>query len=129
MVSTESKSSSGLFPSSAGSVPLRHKINLEAVSKMHLTSNGCVAIRFKMLTYCVYAALLNLIDALPLKVTYNFETASTKEEVEFREEIAMHARKEDQIKDEKPNNSINSLIWFGICLLLLFVNVAEFLFH
>jgi len=96
---------------------------------MHFTSNGCVAIRFKMLTYCVYAALLNLIDALPLKVTYNFETASTKEEVEFREEIAMHARKEDQIKDEKPNNSINSLIWFGICLLLLFVNVAEFLFH
>jgi hypothetical protein len=41
----------------------------------------------------------------------------------------MHARKEDQLKDEKPNNSINSLIWFGICLLLLFVNVAEFLFH
>jgi hypothetical protein len=29
---------------------------------MHLTSNGCVAIRFKMLTYCVYAPLLNLID-------------------------------------------------------------------
>jgi hypothetical protein len=29
-----------------------------------------------MLTYCVYAALLNLIDALPLNVTYNFETAS-----------------------------------------------------
>jgi hypothetical protein len=29
-----------------------------------------------MLTYCVYAALLNLIDALPLNVIYNFETAS-----------------------------------------------------
>jgi hypothetical protein len=43
---------------------------------MHLTSNGCVAIRFKMLTYCVYAPLLNLIDALPLNVIYNFETAS-----------------------------------------------------
>jgi len=68
-------------------------VRLEAVSKMHLTSNGCVAIRFKVLTYCVYAALLNLIDALeaylnllrldmssrfagPLNVTYNFETAS-----------------------------------------------------
>ena len=44
---------------------------------MHLTSNRCVAIRFKMLTYCVYAALLNLIDALPLNPIYNFETASS----------------------------------------------------
>ena len=43
---------------------------------MHLTSNGCVAIRFKMLTYCVYAPLLNLIGAIPLNVIYNFETAS-----------------------------------------------------
>ena len=29
-----------------------------------------------MLTYCVYAALLNLIDALPLNAIYDFETAS-----------------------------------------------------
>jgi len=50
---------------------------IEAFSKMHLTSNGCVAIQFKLLTYCVYAALLNLIDALPLNAIYNFETAST----------------------------------------------------
>jgi hypothetical protein len=26
---------------------------------MHLTLNGCVAIRFNILTYCVYAPLLN----------------------------------------------------------------------
>ena len=31
---------------------------------MHLTPNGCVAIRFIMLTYWVYAPLLNLIDGL-----------------------------------------------------------------
>ena len=43
---------------------------------MHLTSNGCVAIRFKMLTYYVYAPLLNRIDALPLNVIYNFKIAS-----------------------------------------------------
>jgi hypothetical protein len=49
---------------------------LEAVSKLHLTSNGRVAIRFKVLTYYVYAPLLNLIGALPLNVIYNFETAS-----------------------------------------------------
>ena len=39
---------------------------------MHLTLNGCVAIRSKMLTYYVYAPLLNRIDALPLNVIYNF---------------------------------------------------------
>ena len=40
---------------------------------MHLTPNGCVAIRFKMLAYCrVYAPLLNRIDALPLNVIYYF---------------------------------------------------------
>jgi hypothetical protein len=60
---------------------------------MHLTSNGCVAIRFKMLTYYVYAPLLNRIDGLeaylillridmssrvagPLNAIYNFETDS-----------------------------------------------------
>ena len=47
----------------------------KAVLKMHLTLNGCVAIRFKMLTYCVYAPRLNQIDALPLNVTYIFKTA------------------------------------------------------
>ena len=31
---------------------------------------------FKILTYFVYAPLLNLIDALPLNAIYNFETAS-----------------------------------------------------
>jgi hypothetical protein len=44
---------------------------------MHLTPNGCVAIRFKMLTYSVYAPLLNRIDALPLDVSYIFEVASS----------------------------------------------------
>ena len=55
---------------------------------MHLTPNGCVAtqsmiqhlskfskvhpIWFKMLTYYVYAPLLNQIDALPLNVSYYF---------------------------------------------------------
>ena len=39
---------------------------------MHLAPNGCVAIRFKMLTYFVYAPLLNRIDALPLSVSYYF---------------------------------------------------------
>jgi hypothetical protein len=39
---------------------------------MHLSLNGCVAIRFKMLTYCVYALRLNRIDALPLNVIYYF---------------------------------------------------------
>jgi len=43
---------------------------------MHLWSNGGVAIRFEMLTHCVYAAFLNLIDTLPLNAIYNFETAS-----------------------------------------------------
>ena len=31
-----------------------------------------IAIRFKMLTYSVYALLLNRIDALPLNVIYYF---------------------------------------------------------
>jgi len=44
---------------------------------MHLASNGSVAIWFKMLTYYVYAPLLNQIGALPLNAIYNFETAST----------------------------------------------------
>jgi hypothetical protein len=39
---------------------------------MHLTPMGCVTIRFKMLTYSVYAPLLNRIDALPLDVIYYF---------------------------------------------------------
>jgi hypothetical protein len=39
---------------------------------MHLTLNGCVAIRFKMITYCAYAPRLNRIDALPLNVIYYF---------------------------------------------------------
>jgi len=39
---------------------------------MHLTPNGGVAIRFKMLTYYVYAPLLNRIDALPLNVSCYF---------------------------------------------------------
>ena len=43
---------------------------------MHLTLSGCVAIRFKMLAYCVYAPRLNRIDALSLNVIYNFETTS-----------------------------------------------------
>jgi len=43
---------------------------------MHLTPNGIVAIRFKMLTYFVYAPLLNQIDTSPLNVSYDFEIAS-----------------------------------------------------
>jgi hypothetical protein len=39
---------------------------------MHLTLNGYVAIQFKMLTYSVYAPLLNRIDALPLNMIYYF---------------------------------------------------------
>jgi hypothetical protein len=39
---------------------------------MHITLKGRVAIRFKMLTYCVYAPLLNRIGALPLSVIYYF---------------------------------------------------------
>jgi hypothetical protein len=52
---------------------------------------GRVAIRFKMLTYCVYAPLLNRIDALPLNAIYNSETASGKIEVRvqrFRVQIS-----------------------------------------
>ena len=45
---------------------------------MHITINGCVAIQFKMLTYYVYAPLLNRIDALPLNAIYNFEIASSR---------------------------------------------------
>ena len=36
----------------------------EMDSKSHLVSDGCVAICFQMLAYCVYAPLLNQIDAL-----------------------------------------------------------------
>ena len=43
---------------------------------MHVTLKGCVAIQFKMLTYYIYAPLLNRIDALPLNAIYNFETYS-----------------------------------------------------
>ena len=39
---------------------------------MHLTPKGCVAIRFKMLTYFVYAPLLNRIGAVPLNASYYF---------------------------------------------------------
>ncbi len=39
---------------------------------MHLTSNGCVAIWFAMLTYEMYAPLTNKIDALPLNIIYYF---------------------------------------------------------
>ena len=44
---------------------------------MHLTPNGCSAIRFKIFTCSVYAPLLNRIDALPLNVSYILEAAST----------------------------------------------------
>ncbi len=45
---------------------------LESISKMHFTSNGCVAICLKMLTYYVYAPLFYQIDALPLNANYYF---------------------------------------------------------
>ena len=41
------------------------KEEIKLVLKPYLMSDGCVAIRFKMLTYFVYAPLLNRIDALP----------------------------------------------------------------
>ena len=44
----------------------------KATLKMHFPSNDCVAIQFKMLTYYVYAPLLNCIDALPLNGNYYF---------------------------------------------------------
>jgi hypothetical protein len=50
----------------------------KAVSILYLAPNGSVPIRFKMLTYFVYAPLLNRIDALPLNAIYNFETASSE---------------------------------------------------
>ena len=50
------------------------KIGKKAVLKLHLTPNGCVAIRLIMLTYSVYAPLLIRIDALPLNVIYIFKT-------------------------------------------------------
>jgi hypothetical protein len=34
-----------------------------------------IAIRFKMLTYCVYAPRLNRIEAMPFNVTCIFKTA------------------------------------------------------
>ena len=59
------------------------EFNAEVVSKLHLRLDSCVAIRFKMLTNCVYAPLLNRIDALPLNAIYNFETASMQDSVSF----------------------------------------------
>jgi hypothetical protein len=50
----------------------------EAVSKPHLVSDGCVALRFEMLTYSVYAPLSNRIVALPSNTTWAFETTSIK---------------------------------------------------
>jgi hypothetical protein len=37
-------------------------------------SDSCVAIRFKILTYFVYAPLLNRIDALLSNIIYDFES-------------------------------------------------------
>jgi hypothetical protein len=41
-------------------------------------SDGCVAIRSKMLTYSVYAPLLNRIDALPSNTIWAFKATLTK---------------------------------------------------
>ena len=37
---------------------------------------GCGSVRFIMLTYFVYAPLLNRIDALPSNIRWGFETTS-----------------------------------------------------
>ena len=41
--------------------------------KAHLVSEGCVANRFEMLTYCVYAPLSKRFDALPSNTTWAFK--------------------------------------------------------
>ena len=43
---------------------------------MRLSVHGRVAIRLKMLTYCVYAPLLIRIDALLSNLIWGFETIS-----------------------------------------------------
>jgi hypothetical protein len=60
------------YPKNLRRLHLYEIILSEPISKMHLTPKGFVAIRFKMLTYYVYAPLLNRIDASPLNVIYNF---------------------------------------------------------
>ncbi len=52
----------------------------ELVSKPHLSLNSCVARRFKMLTHCVYAPLLNEI--------WSFETNSRLLNLKIEEEMA-----------------------------------------
>ena len=52
-------------------------IELEVDSKPHLVSDGCVPIRFKMLTYFVYAPLFNRIDTLPSKTIWDFDIISS----------------------------------------------------
>jgi hypothetical protein len=57
----------------------RGKVNKkprEMVSKPHLASDGCVANRFEMLTYFVYAPLPKRFDALPSNTIWGFETIS-----------------------------------------------------
>jgi hypothetical protein len=46
------------------------------VSKPHLMLDSCVAIRCKMLTYYVYAPLLNRIGALLSSLIWSSETIS-----------------------------------------------------
>jgi hypothetical protein len=49
---------------------------VSGISHPFLWELGSSSIRFKMLTYFVYAPLLNRIDALPLNVSYIFEMDS-----------------------------------------------------
>jgi hypothetical protein len=49
---------------------------VELVLTPHLLLEDCVAIRSKMLTYFVYAPLLNRIDALPSNKIWGVKTNS-----------------------------------------------------
>jgi hypothetical protein len=55
---------------------------LKVVAKPRLVPKYCVAIRFRMLTYYVYAPLLNRIDALSLGTRRGFETTLAFRNVE-----------------------------------------------
>ena len=45
---------------------------IEPISKMHLTPNGCVNNRFKMLEYYRVCSTFESVFALPLDVIYYF---------------------------------------------------------
>jgi hypothetical protein len=56
-------------------------IGKKAILKMHLTLNGCVAMRFKMLTDFAYAPLLNPNRRLALLNTIMFLKSNVKSRI------------------------------------------------